>query len=206
MSHFSYLKQLVFNAGTQPANTVVLIGRKDNATSLRVKGPQAPSEGVVDVQSYSGIFYNDAYLTLGSLKTRVIHGANIEMDLEIQGPHYVKLTAVDDGYPDGTIFASSKRNFVFNMRADAEVASPKQLIVDRVTTGSTGAGNTSDINLTTNTGSLYINATVTTGALVLPRLTTAQEGALVATNGMVIYNTDMGKFRGYEAGVWTNLT
>ena len=42
-------------------------------------------------------------------------------------------------------------------------------------------------------------------ALLLPRVTTAQKTAMTAVNGMVVYDTDLDKFQGYEAGAWTNL-
>ena len=133
-----------------------IVGDKDNATSLRVRGLQHVSEGVAKVQSYSGIFTNAAYSGTGTLNTRVIHGANLEMDLEIQGPHQVRLAAVDDTQSDGQIFATSRTDFVFNMRADAEVASPRQLIVDRVDKGSTGAANTSDVEISVSAGTLNV--------------------------------------------------
>ena len=46
---------------------------------------------------------------------------------------------------------------------------------------------------------LDINST--TGALVLPRMTTAQRDALTPAAGMMIYNTDVEKFQGYAYGV-----
>lgn len=39
----------------------------------------------------------------------------------------------------------------------------------------------------------------------LPSLTTAQRDALSAANGMIIYNSTLNKFQGYENGSWTNL-
>ena len=46
----------------------------------------------------------------------------------------------------------------------------------------------------------------TDGALLLPRLTTAQRDALTnPTNGMVIYNATLNKFQGYENSAWANL-
>lgn len=45
----------------------------------------------------------------------------------------------------------------------------------------------------------------TTKAAVLSRLTTAEEGALTAIDGMIIYNTTTGKFRGYASGAWVDL-
>ena len=45
----------------------------------------------------------------------------------------------------------------------------------------------------------------TTKAFILPRMTTTQRNTMVATNGMIIYNTTTNKFEGYENGSWTNL-
>ncbi len=46
---------------------------------------------------------------------------------------------------------------------------------------------------------------VTGGAFLTSRFDNAGEAGLTALNGMVIYNTDLDKFRGYEAGAWVNL-
>jgi hypothetical protein len=186
--------------------TGTVIGYADNATSLRVRGPNAPSEGGIDVQSYSGIFYNDAYATTGTLKTRVIHGANLEMDLEIQSPHQLRIAAVDDTQADGEVFIASRTGVTFNLRADAEVASPKQLVIDRISTGATGVSNTSDINLKTNSGSIFINAGVTTGALGLPTLDDTQRDALVAVAGMTIFNSSTNKLNFYNGTAWEVVT
>jgi|GEM_PF-5186633 len=182
-----------------------IIGRKDNASSFRVKGPQAVSEGGADVQSYAGIFYNDAYVNTGTLKTRVIFGANVEMDFELQSPHQLRLVAVDDTQPDGKLYAASKTNFVINLRADAETASPKQLIFDRVTTGSTGLANTSDVVIKTSSGSLYLNHGITSGALVFPSLTTAQRNALTPAAGWILFNTTDATFQGYDGTQWEDI-
>lgn len=45
----------------------------------------------------------------------------------------------------------------------------------------------------------------TTGSLLLGRLTTAERDALTAVNGMIIYNSSVDKFQGYENGIWANL-
>lgn len=48
--------------------------------------------------------------------------------------------------------------------------------------------------------------TNTKSYLQIPVLTTAQRDALSgAANGMLIYNSTLGKFQGYEAGAWANL-
>ncbi|MBE9573951.1 MAG: hypothetical protein IMF20_02325 [Proteobacteria bacterium] len=45
----------------------------------------------------------------------------------------------------------------------------------------------------------------TTGAILLTRMTTTQRDALTAVNGMVLYNSTLNKFQGYENGAWTSL-
>jgi hypothetical protein len=45
----------------------------------------------------------------------------------------------------------------------------------------------------------------TTGALLLPRMTTTQQNALTAVNGMIIYNTTTGKIQGREGGAWVDI-
>lgn len=170
MTFFNVTKDLAATAaGAAPAGDVVLIGYNDNATSLRVRGPNAPAEGSIDVQSYSGIFYNVAYAGTGTLQTRVIHGANVEMDLEIQGPHQVRIAAVDDTQTDGQVWMASKTNIVINTRADAEVASPRQLIIDRASTGTTGVANTSNVEVSVSAGELEMaSPTLFTNMLGLP--------------------------------------
>lgn len=183
-----------------------IIGVKDNGTAFRVKGLQHTSEGSAQVQSYTGIFNNDGYDGIGTLKTRVIMGANVEMDYSLQSPHALILAAVDGTQTDGVIRAFSQNGIEFHARADAEVLSPKRLIIDRTVTGSTGAANTSDINLKANSGSIYINSGVTDGAVVLPKLTAAQRDALTGVAGMTVYNTDTNKLNFYNGSAWEAVT
>ena len=44
-----------------------------------------------------------------------------------------------------------------------------------------------------------------TGPITVANLTTAEKLALTAANGMIVYDTDLDKFQGYEAGAWVNL-
>jgi hypothetical protein len=45
----------------------------------------------------------------------------------------------------------------------------------------------------------------TTGALLITRLTTTQRDTMGGIDGMIIYNTTLSKFQGYEAAAWVNL-
>jgi hypothetical protein len=65
--------------------------------------------------------------------------------------------------------------------------------------GHTGLGTATD------TTSAMLNVVSTTGAVLLPRMTTAQRNALTAVAGMIIYNTTTGVIEGYEGAAWVNL-
>lgn len=56
------------------------------------------------------------------------------------------------------------------------------------------------IGTTSPQGALDVSST--TGALIVPRMTTAQRDALAAVNGMIVYNTSTNQFNFYEAGAW----
>ena len=58
------------------------------------------------------------------------------------------------------------------------------------------------IGTTTPATSAKLDINSTTGALLVPRMTTTQRNALTATNGMIIYNTTTNAFNFYENGAW----
>ena len=63
------------------------------------------------------------------------------------------------------------------------------------TTGQVGIGTSSP------TTSAALDISSTTGALLLPRLTTAQRDALTPSSGMLVFNTDVNKYQGYYSSV-----
>jgi hypothetical protein len=72
----------------------------------------------------------------------------------------------------------------------------------------TGGGwlfNNTGAAVTTQTTSAALEINGTTGAVLLPRLTTAQRDALTATNGMILYNTTTDKIQAYAGGAWVDL-
>ena len=169
-----------------------LVGYKDNATCLRTRGPSSPNDpsAGADVQSYMGIFYNDAYVGTGNLRTRAVFGANIEMDLELQAPRQLRLSAVDNTQTDGQIWMGSRNNVVINTRILAEEAAGKQLIIDRNDKVTTGSGNTSNVEVSVSSGELEIASPVTFGDI--PTLPTYTVGTLpgVGSGGGMIYVSD----------------
>ena len=52
------------------------------------------------------------------------------------------------------------------------------------------------------TGNVKVNGAF---ELLLGNMTTTQRDALTAANGMIVYNTTLNKFQGYENGAWANL-
>ena len=67
-----------------------------------------------------------------------------------------------------------------------------------------GNGN-AGIGTTSPSASAKLEIDSTTGAFLLPRMTTAERNALTAVNGMVIYNTTTTQLEAYENGSWVDL-
>jgi hypothetical protein len=65
--------------------------------------------------------------------------------------------------------------------------------------------NTTTSDVTTFTPSTALEINGTNGAVLLPRLTTAQRDALTPTNGMILYNTTTDKIQAYAGGAWVDL-
>ncbi len=59
-----------------------------------------------------------------------------------------------------------------------------------------------DVGIGTATPQGALDITSVTGALIVPRMTTAQRDALTPVNGMIIYNTTLNMFNFYENGAW----
>jgi len=68
----------------------------------------------------------------------------------------------------------------------------------------TEAGNVG-IGTASPAASALVDMTSTTGALLVPRMTTTQRDALTAVNGMIVYNSTTGAFNGRAAGAWVAL-
>jgi hypothetical protein len=183
-----------------------VIARRDNGSSLVVRGLQSPTEGVAVVSSYSGIFTDPSYSDTGTLDTRFIMGGNNEMDVDVQSPHQLRLTAGANDTSDGGVRVSAVTDIKLMARGANEVNAPKYLVIDRVDTtihADPLTNNSSDVVVKVNTGSLLLNYGVTTGAVGLPVLTNTQRDAISApSQGMVIANSDTSLLNWYNGSAW----
>jgi hypothetical protein len=75
-------------------------------------------------------------------------------------------------------------------------------------TGTISSGNIAsrwDITATDNAGTQYNQLAVGPGYVQFGSITTTQRNALTAVNGMVIYNSTVNRFQGYQGGGWIRL-
>ena len=184
-------------------NYGTLIIYKDNATSFRLKGPSSPNDpsAGADVQTYSGIFYNDSYSNFGVLKTRASYGANAEMDLVLQAPRGLLLIAYDGTQSDGVIKMASQTGIEFAPRSSAVSAPGNYAYFDNLDeTVDSGAA----VSLHTSANHLYLQYGKTTQAIVLPTVANASVANLV--DGILIYDTGTNKLMVYANGGWETVT
>jgi hypothetical protein len=110
---------------------------------------------------------------------------------------------------------SYKPAFVIKLGVDKNVTVNDEIVPGRmilVPYDSTGNFTVSNIIVFTSTGRLSIGAGDAPaakldvgGEVLLGRLTTTERDALTAVNGMILYNTTLNKFQGYENGAWVSL-
>jgi len=90
---------------------------------------------------------------------------------------------------------SKDADYVFTLRNDDALSE----VVRFKGNGNVGIGATAPAT------SAKLEIASTTGALLIPRMTTTQKNNLTAVNGMLVYDSTLNKFQGYENGAWTNL-
>jgi len=98
--------------------------------------------------------------------------------------------------PDGPAKGSGL-NFIYEANSsNIHVVTPKVVFSGN---GNVGIGTASPAT------SAKLEIAGTTGALLVPRLTTTERNALTAVNGMIIYNTTDNKMQGRINGAWTDM-
>lgn len=128
----------------------------------------------------------------------------IQTQLNAKEPTITVLPIAKGGTNSGAALAN---DLVMRSAAGAVVESGVTL------DSSNNLGTTARINAGTAkvgaTGAATTSATLevagTTGAFLLPRLTTVERDALTATNGLCLYNTSTDKPQCYVAGAWVDL-
>jgi hypothetical protein len=78
---------------------------------------------------------------------------------------------------------------------------------DRVKLNSDGDSwfNGGKLGIGTMTPSAPLEVSSTTGGVIMPRMNTSQRTAISASNGEMVYDTDLHKFYGYANGAWVAL-
>ncbi len=94
---------------------------------------------------------------------------------------------------------------------DGSITNEIQNISQVLTTGNNANGNNMvnvgklGVGTANPAASAALEINSSTGALLLPRMTTAQRNALTPQEGMLIYNTDLVKFQGYINGSTSSI-
>lgn len=184
-----------------------LITHNVNATSRRLQGRNF--DDTKYIQSYEGVYNHTAFDTVGNYKTRISFGVpsvniatgdlDTEADMAIHAVHAMLLIAQDGVNTDGIIKMLSQTQIQFQTRYAAEQVSPKYLYTDRLTTGSYGTDNTSDVLLNTNDGHLMLQNGRTDGVVGLPSLTSVEVSNLGLVGGLIMYDETLNKF-GFSNG------
>jgi len=108
----------------------------------------------------------------------------------------VAISAEDITGVEGGIMAHNNGNVYIGAWSNHSV----MFRTDNLDRGIIDASGNFGIGTTSPQGALDVSST--TGAFIVPRMTTAQRNALTAVNGMIIYNTTTNKFNFYENGAW----
>jgi hypothetical protein len=67
------------------------------------------------------------------------------------------------------------------------------------------SGGAIGIGTSTPDASAILDITSTLAGLLVPRMTTVQKNLITAVNGLILYDTTLNKFQGYENGAWSSF-
>lgn len=202
-------------------NTRLSVGTTAGASRLGVISNStvatAPSEAGIHVMGSNDAFNNAILLdgvtnsgtvigrftgTSASSPSGATNGSNL---LNLQGRGY--LSAAYSGAL-GSIAVTAEENFTgstaktgiaFSVTAAGAVTQSEKMRLNGDGRLLLGVGSP------TGGASAALEISSTTGALLLPRMTSTQRDAMTVANGMMIYNTTTGKIQGYQSGAWADM-
>jgi len=96
-------------------------------------------------------------------------------------------------------------NFVGSTIKFSNGANPSDVSISRPGANQLAIEGRVGIGTTNPAASAVLDLTSTSGALLVPRMTTTERNALTAVNGMIIYNTTTNQMQGYINSAWTAL-
>ena len=111
---------------------------------------------------------------------------------------HFNLNAVDHNHVASISLVSesdSVRKGALTFCTDNGATRPEAMRID-------SAGN---IGIGTTSPSAPLEVTSTTGGVIMPRMNTSQRTAISASDGEMVYDTDLNKFYGYANGAWVAL-
>lgn len=213
---------IIFGTNTAGNKQKVGIGTTNPDATLHIKGDANAGTYALKVYNLAGTtpllcVRNDGNIGVGTANplSKLYVNSSIQNEQivlnndDITGSSYFGL-AQSGGIKAGMILLNSNHPFI-----------PKTLIVRNLWDNGSiringGSGDTNimyfdtttfnvGIGTTTPNASALLDLTSTTGSLLVPRMTTAQKNALTPANGMIVYDSTLDKFQGYEAGAWANL-
>lgn len=113
--------------------------------------------------------------------------------------------AIPNGVTTVNKMAGYKMDLPFGNPATTAWGFYEQPGVNNYFAGNLLIGGTAGSDDTVTNSSVALEIKSTTKALVLPRMTTTERNALTAIAGMLIFNTSLSSFEGYDGSTWVSL-
>jgi len=211
------------NGGAYTLSNVVLSA--SSGTMATLTGGTAASS-TLTIQSTSGTGTSDAIIFKTASQSeamRITTGGNVGIGTLTNAGNtlrYLDLQNTDTGASAGAIMRFITSNSAGTGNTSADIVKYKNGLLNIANYDASGAiafynasseamrilstGNVG-IGTATPVTSAAVDISSTTGALVVPRMTTTQRNALTATNGMILYNTTDNQMQARVNGAWVAL-
>ena len=199
----------IVNGGTTASSTLILQSTSGAGTSDAIIFRTASQSEKVRIDTSGNTFVGTASSTIGKFVVSgaqgfANQGSNIACAMRVQtgSNNAILLDTIGvtnaSGYRRGIYWGYGSDDFgLYRFTNDGTTGFVTDFYLS--TSGRLALG-TSTV---ATSAALQIDST--TGALIVPRMTTAQRDALTAVNGMIIYNTTTNTMQGRINGAWTNM-